>query len=34
MSSRIYPDTDRRELALFSWSGTAVLSDAGAWQLE
>nr|WP_129955450.1 glycoside hydrolase family 32 protein [Rahnella sp. RFA10(1/100)] len=34
LSSRIYPDADRRELSLFAWHGTATLSDAGAWQLE
>ena len=34
LSSRIYPDADRRELALFAWSGSAYLTEAGAWQLE
>lgn len=34
LSSRIYPDADRRELSVFAWNGTAALSDAGAWQLE
>ncbi|WP_254911067.1 hypothetical protein, partial [Klebsiella pneumoniae] len=24
----------RRELALFAWSGSAALTEAGAWQLE
>ena len=33
LSSRIYPDEDCRELALFAWTGTAALIDAGAWQL-
>ena len=34
LSSRIYPDADRRELALFAWNGSAYLTEAGAWQLE
>ena len=34
LSSRIYPDAARRELMLFAWSGSASLSEAGAWQLE
>ncbi|VTM74420.1 Sucrose-6-phosphate hydrolase [Raoultella planticola] len=34
LSSRIYPDASRRELSLFAWSGTALLSEGGAWQLE
>ncbi len=34
LSSRIYPDAARRELALFAWSGSASLFEAGAWQLE
>ncbi len=34
ISNRIYPDADRRELILFSWHGTAILSDAGVWQPE
>jgi len=34
LSSRIYPDTGRRELGLFAWSGSASLLDSGAWQLE
>ena len=33
LSSRIYPDAKRRELALFSWSGSAALIDGGAWNL-
>ena len=33
LSSRIYPDARRRELALFSWSGSAALIDGGAWNL-
>lgn len=31
LSSRIYPDD--RQLSLFAWSGSAVLIEAGAWQL-
>ena len=34
LSSRIYPQAPRRELALFAWSGSAALNEAGAWQLE
>jgi len=34
LSSRIYPDAGQRELCLFAWSGSAALSDGGAWQLE
>uniref|UniRef100_UPI001CFDFB67 glycoside hydrolase family 32 protein n=1 Tax=Klebsiella quasipneumoniae TaxID=1463165 RepID=UPI001CFDFB67 len=34
LSSRIYPQAPRRELALFAWSGSAALTEAGAWQLE
>ncbi|MFX2611210.1 GH32 C-terminal domain-containing protein, partial [Enterobacter mori] len=34
LSSRIYPDAEHRDLALFAWSGLAVLTEAGAWQLE
>lgn len=34
LSSRIYPDAARRELTLFAWSGSASLSEGGAWQLE
>lgn len=34
LSSRIYPQAPRRELALFAWSGAAALTEAGAWQLE
>lgn len=34
LSSRIYPDTNQRDLRLFAWSGSASLSDGGAWQLE
>lgn len=34
LSSRIYPDSDQRDLRLFAWSGSASLSDGGAWQLE
>lgn len=34
LSSRIYPDSGCRALALFAWSGDATLSEAGAWQLE
>lgn len=33
LSSRIYPDAECRELALFAWTGAASLIDAGAWQL-
>ncbi|WP_254910875.1 hypothetical protein, partial [Klebsiella pneumoniae] len=28
------PQPPRRELALFAWSGSAALNEAGAWQLE
>ncbi|MDE4771686.1 carbohydrate porin, partial [Klebsiella pneumoniae] len=31
LSSRIYPQAPRRELALFAWSGSAALNEAGAW---
>ncbi|HHN6977044.1 TPA: GH32 C-terminal domain-containing protein, partial [Escherichia coli] len=34
LSSRIYPDAGNRELRLFAWSGSASLTDGGAWQLE
>ncbi|WP_337038805.1 MULTISPECIES: glycoside hydrolase family 32 protein [Pseudescherichia] len=34
LSSRIYPDANQRDLCLFAWSGSASLSDGGAWQLE
>lgn len=34
LSSRIYPDADCRELALFAWTGGASLIHGGAWQLE
>ncbi|MCR4457472.1 glycoside hydrolase family 32 protein [Pseudescherichia sp. L3] len=34
LSSRIYPDANQRDLRLFAWSGSASLSDGGAWQLE
>ena len=34
LSSRIYPDAERRELSLFAWHGVAALTDAGAWHLE
>jgi len=34
LSSRIYPDAGHRDLRLFAWSGSASLSDGGAWQLE
>jgi beta-fructofuranosidase len=34
LSSRIYPEAGARELALFAWTGSASLIDAGAWQLE
>ncbi|WP_313128093.1 glycoside hydrolase family 32 protein [Pseudescherichia vulneris] len=34
LSSRIYPDVGQRDLRLFAWSGSASLSDGGAWQLE
>ncbi|TIN52511.1 MAG: glycoside hydrolase family 32 protein [Mesorhizobium sp.] len=34
LSSRIYPGEGARELALFAWTGTASLIEAGAWQLE
>ncbi|MCS5968554.1 GH32 C-terminal domain-containing protein [Klebsiella variicola subsp. variicola] len=34
LSSRIYPQVPCRELALFAWSGSAALTEAGAWQLE
>lgn len=34
LSSRIYPDDNRRELALFAWSGTAKVTDSGMWLLE
>lgn len=33
LSSRIYPDAQRRELALFAWSGSATLIDGGAWNI-
>ncbi|MCS5959995.1 hypothetical protein LNP74_06835 [Klebsiella pneumoniae subsp. pneumoniae] len=29
----MYPQAPRRELALFAWSGSAALNEAGAWQL-
>jgi beta-fructofuranosidase len=33
LSSRIYPDAARRELSLFAWSGSALLTEAapGSW---
>jgi len=34
LSCRIYPDANQRDLRLFAWSGSASLSDGGAWQLE
>lgn len=34
LSSRIYPDSECRQLSLFAWNGTAWLSEAGAWQLK
>jgi beta-fructofuranosidase len=34
LSSRIYPDAECRELALFAWTGGASLIHGGAWQLE
>lgn len=34
LSSRIYPDSEQRDLRLFAWSGSASLSEGGAWQLE
>ncbi|HED6270830.1 TPA: glycoside hydrolase family 32 protein [Enterobacter sichuanensis] len=34
LSSRIYPDEDCRDLALFAWTGRASLIHGGAWQLE
>lgn len=34
LSSRIYPDSNDRELALFAWGGTAKLTDSGMWLLE
>ena len=34
LSSRIYPDEDCRDLALFAWTGEASLIYGGAWQLE
>lgn len=34
LSSRIYPDDDHREIALFAWGGTAELTQASSWQLE
>ena len=33
LSSRIYPDADKRALALFAWSGSARVTEAGAWPL-
>jgi beta-fructofuranosidase len=33
LSSRIYPDAQRRELALFAWSGGATIIDGGAWNI-
>jgi len=34
LSSRTYPDDDRRELSLFAWNGTAEFTDSGLWQLK
>ncbi|WP_174509717.1 glycoside hydrolase family 32 protein [Klebsiella oxytoca] len=34
LSSRIYPEAERRALSLFACNGSALLSEAGAWQLE
>lgn len=33
LSSRIYPDAEKRALSLFAWSGSAKVSEAGAWPL-